>query len=347
MDRILLSHGGGGRHTQQLVRDLFAKHFANPTLEAFGDAALLTWRNTPGDALRATPRESHRLAFTTDSYVVRPLEFPGGDIGTLAVCGTINDLAVSGAKPLWLSCGFIIEEGLELATLERIVKSMADAARAASVTIVCGDTKVVERGTADGLFINTSGIGTALTERTLSSHALEPGDKIIISGPIADHGIAILAARKDISLDAPVKSDCAALNELTEAVLKAAPNARCMRDPTRGGVAASLNEWVEDAQFGIALDEKTIPLRDSTRAICEMLGFDPLNVANEGKVIVAIPADEAEATLAAMKDHERGRDAAIIGEVTADRPGKVVMHTAFGTSRIVPLPSGELLPRIC
>jgi hydrogenase expression/formation protein HypE len=334
MDRILLSHGGGGRQTQQLVRELFAKHFANPILESFGDAALL-------ESSEST------IAFTTDSYVVRPLEFPGGNIGKLAVCGTVNDLAVSGAEPLWLSCGFVIEEGLELNVLERIVASMGEEARHAGVAIVCGDTKVVERGTADGIFINTAGVGKIIAAKPLSPDALQDGDAIIINGRIADHGIAIMSARKDIRLDTPIKTDCAALGNLTGTVLDAAPNVRCMRDPTRGGVAAVLNEWVEGKALGIELDEASIPMHDATRAVCEMLGFDPLTVANEGKVIAAVPADEAQATLAAMQRHPLGKNAAIIGKVSTDRPGKVVLATSFGTKRIVPMPSGELLPRIC
>lgn len=334
MQRILLSHGGGGRQTQKLVRELFAKHFANPTLDQFGDAALLKF-------------EGSDLAFTTDSYVVRPLEFPGGNIGKLAVCGTVNDLAVSGAKPLWLSCGFIIEEGFEVARLERIVASMAQTAKNAGVSIVCGDTKVVDRGTADGLFINTAGIGRRISANVLSPNNIKTGDKILLSGTIADHGIAIMAARKELTLETPIESDCAALNELTHAILEVAPNTRCMRDPTRGGVAAALNEWVENADTGITIEEQTIPLNESTRAICEMLGFDPLTVANEGKLLAVVPAAESEAALKAIQTHGLGKAAAIIGSVTTDNPGKLVMNTSFGTTRIVPLPSGELLPRIC
>jgi hydrogenase expression/formation protein HypE len=339
-ERILLSHGSGGRQTQELVRSLFAKHFTNPLLEAYGDAAIL-------DLACAARTANVRLAFTTDSFVVQPLEFPGGDIGTLAICGTVNDLAVTGARPLWLSCGFIIEEGFELALLERIVGSMAREARAAGVVIVCGDTKVVERGAASGIFINTSGIGEIVTEHALSPSNIHVGDKLLVNGPIADHGIAILAARKELKLSTPVTSDCASLAALTQAVLDAAPNTRCMRDPTRGGVAASLNEWIENASFGIALNETTIPLNDSTKAICEMLGFDPLTIANEGKVLVAIPRDEANAALEAMRAHPLGKNAAIIGEVTSAHPAKVVMTTTIGTTRIIPMPSGELLPRIC
>lgn len=335
MKHILLSHGSGGRQTQDLVRGIFAKHFANPVLDSFGDSALLELGNTPN------------LAFTTDSYVVKPLEFPGGDIGKLAVCGTINDLAVSGAKPLWLSCGFIIEEGLEFETLERIVSSMAHQARSSGVTIVCGDTKVVDRGTADGLFINTAGIGKPISARELKRENVRAGDKILINGPIADHGIAVMAARKELKLESPIISDCAALSSLTQILLEAAPNTRCMRDPTRGGVAATLNEWVDGTRRGIEIAEANIPLRESTKAICEMLGFDPLSIANEGKLLAVVSPDEVSKALDAMRSHPLGREACEIGQVNADRPGKVVLHTSIGTSRIVPLPSGELLPRIC
>jgi hydrogenase expression/formation protein HypE len=341
MDRILLSHGGGGRQTQKLVRELFAKHFANSTLDQFGDAALLNLQEM-GDERRETS-----LAFTTDSYVVRPIEFPGGNIGKLAVCGTVNDLAVSGAKPLWLSCGFIIEEGFEVEKLERIVASMAKTAREADVSIVCGDTKVVDRGTADGLFINTAGVGKRISRNILSPDTIQSGDKILLSGTIADHGIAIMASRKELTLVTPIESDCAALNELTAAILESAPNTRCMRDPTRGGVAAALNEWIENSDKGIAIEEETIPLNESTRAVCEMLGFDPLTVANEGKLVAVVPAEESAAALSALKAHPLGKDASIIGDVTTDKPGKLVMNTIFGTTRIVPLPFGELLPRIC
>ncbi len=336
MDRILLSHGSGGRHTQELVRQLFARHFANPILEAYGDSAIVkSAGNHP------------RLAFTTDSYVVQPLEFPGGTIGSLAVCGTINDLAVAGAQPRWLSCGFIIEEGLEIALLERIVRSMADEARAARIDIVCGDTKVVECGMGFGLFINTAGVGIMVTEDELSPRRIRPGDRILINGPIADHGIAVLAARKDLPLSTPIKSDCAALNTLIQSLLDAAPNARCMRDPTRGGLASVLNEWIEDADYGIEIKEDAIPMHDATRAVCELLGFDPLTVANEGKVLAVVPPDVADAALTAMRAHPQGSEACEIGTVTTDRPGTVVLHTTIGTSRIVPMPSGELLPRIC
>lgn len=330
---------------QKLVRELFAKHFANPTLDQFGDAALLDFDFDLRSPLPA-PR-SPQLAFTTDSYVVRPLEFPGGNIGKLAVCGTVNDLAVSGAQPLWLSCGFIIEEGFEFVTLERIVASMAQTARDAHVSIVCGDTKVVDRSMADRLFINTTGIGRRISKNALTPNNIQAGDKILLSGTIADHGIAIMAARKELTLETPIASDCASLNELSQAILGAAPNTRCMRDPTRGGVAAALNEWVEDSDKGIAIEEELIPLNESTRAVCEMLGFDPLTVANEGKFLAVVPGSEADAALKVIQSHSLGKRAAIIGTVTTDHPGKLIMNTSFGTMRIVPLPSGELLPRIC
>jgi hydrogenase expression/formation protein HypE len=276
---------------------------------------------------------------------VRPIEFPGGNIGKLAVCGTVNDLAVSGAKPLWLSCGFIIEEGLNIETLERIVKTMADEAKKAGVMIVCGDTKVIERRSADSIYINTSGIGKVVAD--LSPDKIREGDKIIINGDIADHGIAIMTARKELKIDQPVESDCASLGGLALGIIDTSPNLRCMRDPTRGGLAATLNEWVENKDICIELNEQKIPIKESTRAICELLGFDPLSVANEGKILAVVPADEAEAALDAIRKTELGKSAAIIGEATQNHPGKVILKTAFGTSRIVSMPSGELLPRIC
>jgi hydrogenase expression/formation protein HypE len=236
---------------------------------------------------------------------------------------------------------------LGFVVLERIVRTMAEEARNAGVLIVCGDTKVVERGMGSGLFINTSGVGAVTGKEELSPVRIRPGDKVLINGPVADHGIAVLAARRDISLETPVTSDCAALNTLTRSLREAAPNTRCMRDPTRGGIASVLNEWIEGRPYGIELREDALPLRDATRAVCELLGFDPLTVANEGKVIVVTPPDEADAALSAMRAHPRGRESRVIGTVTADRPGKVVLHTTIGTARIVPMPSGELLPRIC
>jgi hydrogenase expression/formation protein HypE len=325
-----------------LVRELFAKNFANPIIEEYGDSAVLDFTKH-----EARGTNSGSLAFTTDSYVVRPIEFPGGDIGKLAVCGTVNDLAVSGAQPLWLSCSFIIEEGFEIDRLEQIIKSMAEEAKKAGVDIACGDTKVVEHGTVDGLFINTSGIGRVITKTALSPNSIKPGDRILLSGTIADHGIAIMAARKDISFETPITSDCASLNSLTKKIIEAAPNVRCMRDPTRGGVAASLNEWIESKPLGIEINENDIPIQGSTMAICEMLGFDPLTVANEGKALVAVPAEECNAAIEAICAHPLGKAAKVIGEATSQRPGKVVMNTSFGSSRIVPMPSGELLPRIC
>lgn len=330
-DRITIGHGAGGRLSRRLVTDLFARHFGNEALAPLDDAAAV---GAAGE-----------LAFTTDAYVVKPLFFPGGDIGKLAVCGTINDLAVMGATPRWLSAAFILEEGLEVAVLEQVAASAAAAAREAGVAVVCGDTKVVARGEADGLFIATAGVG--LFEGGRPARApLAPGDKVLVSGTVGDHGIAVMIARHQLHMDAAVASDCAPLHSLCAAVRAAAPGVKFMRDATRGGLAAVLNEIAAGAGLGLAIDEGAIPVREGVRAVCEILGFDPFFIANEGKVVVVAAAAEADAALAALRAHALGREAALIGEVTA-APARVQARTAVGGTRIIEMPLADQLPRIC
>ena len=339
-DTILLDHGSGGKLSHNLIEELFVRYFNNPTLEAMGDSALLD----PG---------SGKLAFTTDSYVVSPIFFfPGGNIGKLAVCGTVNDLAVSGAKPLYLSAGFIIEEGLSLEDLEKIVVTMAEEAQACGVTIVTGDTKVVEKGACDKIFINTAGIGFIEDRFSEISNGrdIRVGDKILINGCIADHGMTILGRRNELDFSTPIESDCAALNGLLDGILNSMSEPvpiHFMRDATRGGVATVLCELAEQKQLGIQLNESSIPVRDAVAGLCELLGFDPLYVANEGKVVVIVAAEKAEAILAEMHIHPLGCDSAIIGEITAEHPGTVVLSTEVGGSRIVDMLAGAQLPRIC
>ncbi|MFC2050969.1 hydrogenase expression/formation protein HypE, partial [Chloroflexota bacterium] len=290
---------------------------------------------------------SGRLAFTTDSYVVNPIFFPGGDIGKLAVCGTINDLAMSGAAPLYLSLSLIIEEGLALSELTRIVKSIKAAAEEAGVNIITGDTKIVNRGSVDRLFINTAGIGVVPPGVDISGANAKIGDKIILSGTIGDHGIAVMSQREGLKFSVPVKSDCAPLNKLVSQMLEASSQIHCLRDPTRGGLATTLNELAKQSKVGIRIEEDKIAVRDGVRAACELLGFDPLYVANEGKLVAIIAADDAQKVLSKTKRNHYGADASIIGEVTAEHKGKVIMRTRLGASRIVDMLSGELLPRIC
>jgi hydrogenase expression/formation protein HypE len=336
-DAILLAHGSGGELSHELVRHLFARRFANPILDELADAALLDVAGLPPD----------RLALTTDSYVVQPLFFPGGDIGKLAVCGTVNDLAVVGATPRYLSAGFILEEGLPLETLERVVDSMAGTARAAGVEIVTGDTKVVERGAADGLFINTAGVGIVPAGVRLSPANLRPGDRILINGSVGDHGLAVMMQREGLAFGSSLVSDCAPLNGLIAALLAAVPGAvRCLRDPTRGGVATTLNEWAA-SDVGIEVEERIIPVREEVRAICELLGLEPLYAANEGKVLIAVAPEAAAEALAALRAHPLGQEAAAIGQVTAEHPGRVVLHTLLGTRRLIEMLVGAQLPRIC
>jgi len=331
---VTLSHGAGGEVMRRFIRHLFVKQFDNPILAPLSDAALI---NLDGS----------RLAFTTDSYVVKPVEFPGGDIGKLSVCGTVNDLVVMGARPVYLSVGFIVEEGLDLQLLERIVVSAAEAARSAGVEIVAGDTKVVARGGCDGIFINTSGIGVCPLGRGLSEHPVQLGDAVLISGTVGDHGIAVLGAREELHFQTSVVSDCASLNELALSVLNESSGVKWMRDPTRGGVAAVLSELVEIGSFGVLVRELDIPVRDDVMTVCELLGFDPLHLANEGKVVMVVEGDQADEVLMILRRHPLGRDAALIGHITSSGAGYVRVETRVGGVRRLQRPAGELLPRIC
>lgn len=332
---IQLAHGSGGRMSLDLIRRVFLPHFANPVLNRLEDQAVLEL-------------SAGHIAFSTDTYVVDPIFFPGGNIGELAINGTINDVAMSGGRPLYLSAAFVIEEGFSMERLHEIVVSMARVGKAAGILVVTGDTKVVNRGSCDKIFINTSGVGVVPEGVYLSAANLCPGDKIVLSGTIADHGMAIMTCRPGLSFQSRIESDTAALNGLTETMLEVAKGGiRAMRDPTRGGVAASLNEWAETAGAGIKIEETTIPVRPEVQAACEILGIDPLYVANEGKLLAAVAPKHAQDVLAVMRAHPLGRNAVIIGEVTVDNPGLLVMTTVLGTTRIVDMPLGEQLPRIC
>ncbi|MDZ4095258.1 MAG: hydrogenase expression/formation protein HypE [Paracoccaceae bacterium] len=333
---VTLSHGGGGRAMRDLIDEVFTSAFQPPGTE---DQARLM------DAALQEP--GALLAFTTDSFVVTPLEFPGGDIGKIAVCGTVNDLAVGGARPLWLSAAFIIEEGCEIALLRRIVASMVVEAAKAGVRIVTGDTKVVGRGSADKVFVTTAGVGVIPPGRVLGANLIQPGDVAIVNGMLGDHGAAILAARGDMALSTDLMSDCASLGHLMEAVLAVAPGVRAARDATRGGIASALNEMAEASNIGIVLSETDLPLRDEVRGMCEILGLDPLYLANEGTLVLFVPADQAEAAMAAMQTRPEGQAARIIGRAVPQHPGQVRMTTLFGGSRIVDMLIGEQLPRIC
>ena len=335
--RIDLTHGAGGRATAQLIAELFAPHFDrddNPWLRQGNDQAIM-------------PPPGGRLALSTDCHVVTPLFFPGGDIGTLAVNGTVNDLAMGGARPLYLSAGFILEEGLPLADLLRVVQSMAQAAAAAGVHIVTGDTKVVERGKADGLFITTAGVGVVPDGVELDGANARPGDAVIVSGYLGDHGMAILSQREALGFDSPIASDCAALNGLVTHMLQHCPSLRLLRDPTRGGLANTLNELCQQSGVGMRINEAAVPVRPAVRAACEFFGLDPLYLANEGKLIAVCAAADAAALVQAMQAHPLGRDAAVIGEVCADAHGFVRMTTPFGGERLLDWLHGEMLPRIC
>jgi hydrogenase expression/formation protein HypE len=342
-DRILLGHGSGGQLTAELIQKLFLPGFDNAVLAALEDQATLDL----GAAHVSQRGESTRLAFTTDSFVVRPLFFPGGDIGKLAVHGTVNDLAVGGAQPLFLSAAFILEEGLALDDLRRIVGSMRRACSEAGVSLVTGDTKVVDRGKGDKVFITTSGIGIVPAGRNLSIRNARPGDRILVSGTIGDHGIAIMSVREGIEFETVLESDCASLADLTRIMLEACPNIRCMRDPTRGGVSSALNELAAASRVGVELKEAALPVRTEVRSACEMLGLDPLYVANEGKLLAAVPAEDADKLLEVMRGHPLGRNAALIGEVVAEHPGMVLMKSLVGGARVVTMLAGEQLPRIC
>ncbi len=334
--KILLSHGSGGKMTSELIRKYFLEYFGNPALETLSDSAILEI-------------EECQLAFTTDSYVVDPIFFPGGNIGKLAICGTVNDLSVSGAKPLFISVSFIIEEGFDLSDLTKISKSMADEAKNAGVKIVTGDTKVVNRGQCDKLFINTAGIGILRTEYKGISFGKEtkPGDKILVNGYIGDHGIAILGARENIQFEEQVNSDCTSLNSLIQDVLNAGVTVKFMRDLTRGGLATVLAEMSERRLFGLAVNESEIPVRDVVKGACEIFGFDPLYLANEGKVLMVVDRSDADKALQLMKKHNDGRASAIIGEITKENHGRSVMNSIVGGKRIIDKLAGEQLPRIC
>ncbi len=332
-DRILLAHGSGGKLMHDLIEKSFVSTLANPILNKMDDSAVFELDG--------------RLAFTTDSYVVSPIFFPGGDIGKLAVCGTVNDLSMSGAVPLYLSLSLIIEEGLLIAELEKIVDSIHQATNEAGVEIVTGDTKVVNKGSADKLFINTSGVGRVPPGINISGANARPGDKVIVSGTMGDHGIAILSQREGLKFYVPIPSDCAPLNRLVAEMLEVSANIHCLRDPTRGGLATTLNEFTQQSQVGINIDEGSIPVNKAVLGACELLGFDPLYVANEGKLIAVVAPDDANEVLAKMRQNRYGHEAAIIGEVVSAHSGRVVMKTRLGASRIVDVLVGELLPRIC
>ncbi len=361
-EHILLGHGSGGQLTAELIQRLFVPAFDNEVLSALEDQAVVSIedrgsrmedRKSTGDEPRDSrssilhSRSSTRIAFTTDSFVVRPIFFPGGDIGRLAVHGTVNDLAVGGARPLFLSAAFILEEGLALADLKRIVTSMRQACDEAGVTLVTGDTKVVDRGKGDQVFITTAGIGLVPEGRSLSIRNARPGDRVLVSGTIGDHGIAIMSVREGIEFETVLESDSASLADLTRVMLEACPGIRAMRDPTRGGVSSALNELASASRVGVKLKEAAIPLRPEVKGACEMLGLDPLYVANEGKLIAIVPPDEADKLLQTMRDHPLGRNAAVMGEVVADHPGMVVMKSLIGGDRVVTMLAGEQLPRIC
>ena len=360
---VVLAHGGGGKLMHQLIGRMFLEAFRNPLLETQHDAAVFEIAKSGGGASSSSAcvtkaSQPLKLAFTTDSYVVRPLFFPGGDIGSMAIHGTVNDLAMAGARPVYLSSAFIIEEGLPMETLWQAVCSMRDAAKKCGVQIVTGDTKVVDKGKGDGLFINTTGIGIVPHGLDLSADRAQAGDKVVLSGSIGDHGIAILAQREGLEFESAIESDSAALHTLTAEMLKIASNfpeggeeighpIRCMRDPTRGGLSSTLNEIAEQSRVGIGLMEASIPVREEVRGACEMLGLDPLYVANEGKLVAIVAPEFADELVEIMRRHPLGKEARIIGEVTEENGGLVTMRTALGTTRIVDMLAGDQLPRIC
>ena len=335
-DHVTLAHGAGGKSSHALIETVFLKQLRNPLLEPLADSALLPANGHGGE----------RLAFTTDSYVVKPLFFPGGDIGELAVNGTVNDLAMAGARPLCLSAGFIVEEGLPITELERVAESMARAAARAGVPVATGDTKVVERGKADGLYVNTAGVGLAPV-RDLSPARIRPGDCVLVSGTLGDHGMAIMVARGELELEVELESDTAPLHDLVATLLEATDELRCLRDPTRGGLATVLNELALASDTGIVLREAALPLRPEVVGACEILGIDPLYVASEGRLCAVVGAGGADDALAALRAHPLGTEAAIVGEVHADPAGMVLLDTAFGGSRVVDMLAGDPLPRIC
>lgn len=332
-DKVILAHGSGGRPGHELIERHLMPYIGNPVLDKMDDSA--------------TFEMNGRIAFTTDSYVIKPVFFPGGDIGRLAVCGTVNDLATSGATAGYLSLGLIIEEGFSTSDLERIMSSISSAAKEAGVLVVTGDTKVVDRGSADGIFINTSGIGLVPGGVDISGRNAKDGDKVIISGTVGDHGIAIMAQREGLKFSVPVESDCAPLNGLVSDILKVSSSIRCMRDPTRGGLATTLNEFAAQSGVGIRIYEDRIPVKEAVRGMCEILGLDPLYIANEGKMVIIAADEDTEGIINALHGNKYGKDAAVIGEVVTQHQGRVVLKTPLGASRIVDMLSGDLLPRIC
>jgi hydrogenase expression/formation protein HypE len=333
-NKITLSHGAGGRLSHELIKEYFVPCFDNASLRALDDSAVIS-------------AQGERLAFTTDSYVVKPLFFPGGDIGRLAICGTINDLAMAGAQPLGLTASFILEEGLSIEDLKRVLASMKGAAAEAKVQVVAGDTKVVEHGAAEGLYITTAGIGQIPDNVVIGSAQAKPGDAVLVSGPIGDHEIAVLMARGEFSLQGEVESDCAPLNSLVQAMLKACPHIHSLRDPTRGGLATVLWEIAQASGIGVVVEEGEIPIRKEVKGVCDLLGFDPYYLANEGKLVAFVPEKEAKAVLKAMQKHPLGKEATVIGKVAAENAGKVLLHTPIGGHRLLEPLSGEQFPRIC
>ena len=332
-DKITLAHGAGGKLSQELMEEVILPAYGNPLLNEMHDGAAVNM--------------SGHVAFTTDSYVVQPVFFAGGNIGKLAVCGTVNDLSMTGAIPRYLSAGLILEEGFPIADLKRILATMRQMADEAGIYIVTGDTKVVDKGKADGIFINTAGIGDIIPGTHISPKNVKPGMKVILSGYIGDHAASIMAGRHDLALPESVRTDCAPLNSLTQAMLTAAPDIAVLRDPTRGGVAAVLNEIAEASNCGVLIDEEQIPIHPEVQGVCDILGFDPLYLANEGKCVAFVPADKADKVLAVMKANKYGRDARIIGETTAEAAGQVGMRTDIGGIRVVDMPLGNIVPRIC
>ena len=333
-ERILLAHGSGGRLTHNLIKEVMLKSFSNPALKHLDDSAVLELSNK-------------RIALSTDSYVVDPIFFPGGDIGKLAVWGTVNDLAMSGAIPLYLTSALIIEEGFSLKDLKKIVKSMKEAAGEARILLVAGDTKVVEKGSVDKIFINTSGIGVIKERVNISGSKAKPGDKIILSGSVGDHGLAILQQRNELKFQGNFRSDCAPLNKLVQEMLKASKEIHVLRDPTRGGLSATLNEIAEQSNVAIEISEEEIPIRQKVKGACEMLGLDPLHIANEGKLVAFVAASQAERVLKVMRRNKHAQEASLIGQVRSRPPKTVSLRTAIGGTRILDMPLGELLPRIC
>lgn len=335
MDIITLSHGSGGKATNKLIDELFYKYFNNDILAQKNDASVLPFING-------------KIAMSTDSFVVNPIFFEGGDIGKLSICGTVNDICMSGAKPLYISVGFIIEEGLKFYELEKIVKSMAETAKKAKVKIVTGDTKVVEKGSCDKIYINTTGIGIIEEDKAfIGGNMVKAGDKIIVSGTLGDHGMCIMNNRENLGFDTSIKSDCCLLNELIEDILSVSNNVKVLRDPTRGGVATTLNEIIEHSKVSMEIEEKNIPVKEEVRAMCEILGLDPVYIANEGKLIVIVDGNDVQAVLNVMKKNPVGCDSAILGEAINDGKNKLYLKTEIGGKRIISMPEGELLVRIC